>query len=261
MRNIRLLLEYDGTGFHGWQRQKDVRSVQGEVEAAIERIFHQACDVFGAGRTDTGVHAIGYVCNFHVDTEMPARRMLPALQAHLPGDVAVKRVEDAPAAFHARFDALSRRYAYHVATEPTALWRHCRLQTRFCLDAAAMDRAARHLRGEHDFTSFTPATNDANPVCNVMEVGVGGGEGLVKVEIEANRFLHHMVRVITGTLMEVGRGQLSPEQIPVILGKKDRTAAGPTAPPTGLVLVAVRYPGDDGNEESAGAVHPADDVL
>lgn len=244
MRNIRLLLEYDGTDFHGWQRQADARSVQGELEAAIERIFRQHCDVTGAGRTDTGVHALGYVCNFHVDTDMPVRRMLPALRAHLPDDVAVKRVEEAPAGFHARFDALSRRYAYHIATEPTALWRRYRLQTRVDLDAAAMDRAAGALCGEHDFSSFTPAQNLANPVCHVMAAGVACDGALVTVEVEANRFLHHMVRVITGTLMEVGRGHLPPEQIPVILGKKDRTAAGPTAPPTGLVLVAVRYPAE-----------------
>jgi tRNA pseudouridine38-40 synthase len=123
VRNIRLLIEYDGTDFHGWQRQEDVRTVQGELEAAIERIFHQECGVVGAGRTDTGVHAIGYVCNFHVDTDMPAHRMVRALQAHLPEDVAVKKAVDAPEAFHARFDALSRRYAYQIATEPTALFR------------------------------------------------------------------------------------------------------------------------------------------
>jgi len=246
VRNIRLLIEYDGTDFHGWQRQADVRTIQGELEAALERIFHQQCDVAGAGRTDAGVHAIGYVCNFHVDSDMPARRVLRALQAHLPEDVAVKDAAEVPPDFHSRFDALSRRYAYQICTEPIALSRRFQLRARFPMDAALMDQAARALHGEHDFSSFTPALNEANPVCNVMEVGVAREGPVVTLTVEANRFLHHMVRVITGTLMDVGRGQIPPEQIPLILGKKDRTAAGPTAPPTGLALVAVRYPGEDG---------------
>jgi len=246
VRNIRLLIEYDGTDFCGWQRQNQVRTVQGELEGAIERIFGQKCGVVGAGRTDTGVHAIGYVCNFRVNSDMPTRRMLRALQAHLPEDVALKDAADAHPDFHSRFDALSRLYTYRISTEPTALGRRFQLRARFALDPGLMHGAAQALQGEHDFTSFAPALNEANPVCNLMEIGVVREGALLTITVEANRFLHHMVRVIAGTLMEVGRGHLPPEQIPLILGRKDRTAAGPTAPPVGLALVAVRYPGEDG---------------
>lgn len=241
MRNIRLLIEYDGTNFHGWQRQTDLRTVQGEVEQAAERVFGRRCDVVGAGRTDRGVHALGYVCNFKVTTDLAPPRVRSALQFYLPDDIVVKRAEDAPEDFHSRFDALLRRYAYHLTSEPTAIMRHFHQPVRYRLDLDAMDRAARALRGTHDFTSFTPATNEANPVCNVTMTAVRGAGELTTVTLEADRFLHNMVRIVTGTLIDVGRGRIGPEQMGIILGKKDRTAAGPTAPARGLTLLEVRY--------------------
>jgi len=246
MRNIRLLIEYDGTRFFGWQRQNDTRTVQGEVEAAAERTFQVATPVIGAGRTDRGVHALGYVCNFRVDTGLTTDRIHSALQFHLPEDIVVKEVVEAPLDFHSRFDAIARRYVYRFTTEPTAVMRHVFQPSRYRLDVAAMNRAAGVLVGEHDFTSFTPAVNDVSPVCTVAHARVDREGPLVTITVEANRFLHNMVRIIAGTLLEIGRGRFEPERMSAILGKRDRTAAGPTAPPRGLVLVEVRYPDSPG---------------
>jgi len=244
VRNIRLLLEFEGTAFHGWQRQPDVRTVQGVLEDAVFGVFGQRCDVAGAGRTDQGVHAIGYVCNFKVETGLAPDRIAAALQAHLDDDVVVRNARDVPLEFHARFDALSRRYLYRIATEPTALHRRTTHVTHFRLDAGRMQRAAAALVGEHDFTSFTPAQGQAEPICNLMELSVDGSATEVTVTAEANRFLHNMVRIIVGTLIDVGRGRTDPEQMEGILCKRDRTAAGPTAPACGLAFVTARYPGE-----------------
>ena len=244
MRNIRLLLEYDGTDFHGWQRQPDVRTVQGAMETAVRNTFGQRTEVIGAGRTDRGVHAQGYVCNFHVDTDLEPERIVAALRAHLDKDVVVKKAIDAPPDFHARFDAVSRCYVYRLDTVPTAIHRRIHHVIKYQLDVSAMDRAACLLRGEHDFTSFTRSGSAADPTCQVLDTSVTAEGPGVSITVEANRFLHNMVRIIAGTLIDVGRGRMDPEQITEVLCRKDRTAAGPTAPPCGLVLVAVRYPGE-----------------
>ncbi len=263
MRNLRLIVEFEGTRFHGWQRQPDVPTVQGVLEAAIERVFGARADVVGAGRTDRGVHARDYVCNVHVETAMPTRRVGLALGAHLPPDVVVVRAEDAPAAFHARHDARCRRYAYAIATRRIALERRTRLVVRHALDAEAMRVAAAMLVGEHDFTSFTPASNAAWPVCRVTACDVEPLDDGLVVRIEANRFLHHMVRIVAGTLVEVGRGRIAPQRIAGILEARDRRAAGPTLAPHGLTFVGATYPSDA--EIAARAPRPpspgADDVV
>ena len=216
--------------------------MQGVIEDACRQVFGADCDVIGAGRTDTGVHAADYPCNFTVDTALNRGRIRAALMAHLPDDVVVHSVADAPEEFHARFDALSRRYAYHMSTRPTALWRRVYHTPRFTLDVEKMSAAARHFLGEHDFTSFTPTANEATRECEVVHAAIEHDEPFITFTVEANRFLHHMVRVMTGTLIDVGRGHIEPEQIPAIVHTKDRRAAGPTAPAHGLALVGVRYP-------------------
>lgn len=241
MRNIRLLLEYDGTDFSGWQKQPRVRTVQGTLEAAAATVFRQTVAVRGCARTDAGVHAVGYVANFHVESDYAVSRIVLALNGCLPDDVAVISVEDAPEAFHARFSARSRRYLYRIATSPTAVWRRVAYHTHHPLDAARMATAAAHLAGAHDFTSFTAISNEADPRCRLVEASVEERGREILITVESNRFLYHMVRIIAGTLMEVGRGRREPEQIPVILGKKDRRAAGPTAAAHGLTLLSAQY--------------------
>jgi len=244
VRNIRLLLEYDGTGFSGWQKQPDVRTVQETLETAIATVCRQPVGVRGCARTDAGVHALGYVANFHAETDHPSSRLVIALNACLPDDVAVVGATDAADGFHARFSALTRRYVYRIATTPSAVWRRFSYHTHHDLDVARMRTAAAHLVGRHDFTSFTPVRNDKDPVCNLVDAVVRAEARFILIEVESDRFLYNMVRTIAGTLMDVGRGRLEPEQMRDILGTRDRRSAGPTAAACGLTLLRARYPGD-----------------
>lgn len=244
MRNFKLLLEYDGTDFHGWQRQPGLRTVQGALEEAAERVFREKLQVHGAGRTDAGVHALGQVCNLLVDTAWEPMEVGGALAALMPEDVRIRRVDEADRAFHARFSATARRYTYFLRTEPTAVWRRFAHVVTYPLDLDAMRSAAGGLIGERDFASFTPVRSDGVPTaCDLKEIALEKKEDVISISLRADHFLHHMVRVVVGTLIEVGRGKIAPEHIETILGKKDRRAAGPTVPPNGLFLVAVEYGG------------------
>ncbi len=243
MRNIRLNLEYDGTDFQGWQKQPGQRTVQGTLEAAIQTVCRHAADTFGCARTDAGVHARGYVANFRTESDLATSRLSLALNGCLPVDLVVVSAEDAPDDFHARFSARSRRYLYRITEAPTALFRRYAFHSHHALDVDRMSAAARHLVGEHDFTSFTPVGNDKPKVCRVLDLAVARDGAQVTIEVEATRFLHHMVRVVAGTLMEVGRGRIEPERVGEALRKKDRREAGPTAAAHGLMLVRVRYDG------------------
>ena len=245
MRNLRLTLEYDGTDFHGWQRQPGIRTVQGTLEQAAATVLRHPVEAWGCARTDAGVHARGYVSNFHTGSDFATERVMSGINGCLPDDVVVMAVEDAPEAFHARFSAQARRYTYRITTVPTAVGRRFSYYLHHELDAGRMRDGARHLVGEHDFSSFTATANEANPVCILRTLEVveapDGQRGHFHISVESNRFLFHMVRVMAGTLMEVGRGRIEPEQMAVILRKKDRRAAGPTAAAHGLMLVGVHY--------------------
>lgn len=242
MRNFRLLVEYDGSDFHGWAKQPDLRTVQGTIEKAVQEIFGKSVPLNGAGRTDAGVHATGQVANFVVDTKMTPEQIGKALAQKLAEDIQVYKVDEADMNFHARFSAKTRRYAYYLRTEPTAIWRRFALVVTTPLDMDAMNAALDRLIGEHDFTSFTPTrSNDVPTQCNVLKAELAREDDFITFEIEADHFLHHMVRVIMGTLLEVGRGRMQPEQMDEILVKRDRGAAGPTIAPNGLFLVRVRY--------------------
>jgi tRNA pseudouridine38-40 synthase len=245
VRNLRLTLEYDGTDFHGWQRQPGLRTIQGTLETAAATVLRHPVEAWGCARTDAGVHARGYVANFHTESEFSTDRLLRGINGCLPDDVVVISVSEAPEDFHARFSALSRRYTYRITTVPTAVWRRFAYHIHHELDAGRMRAAARHLLGEHDFSSFTAQANEANPVCVLRSLDVveapDGETGRIDITVVSNRFLFHMVRVIAGTLMETGRGRIDPEQMAEILRKKDRRAAGPTAAAHGLMLVGVQY--------------------
>lgn len=243
MKNIKLLIEFDGTDFFGWQRQADHRTVQGDLEAVVADLFGEPVAVTGAGRTDAGVHALGYVCNFRVDTHLDPPTIGKALTTRLPADVAIRGVEEVPPSFNARRSAIARRYAYHIVTRPTAVDRRTRWYVRYPLDAGRMAQAVGVLAGEHDFSTFVAGGGEAvSPVCTVTDIGVSARGELIAIHIDANRFLYHMVRNIVGTLVDIGRGRHGPEHMGVILGKRDRRVAGPTAPAHGLTLVEVRYP-------------------
>lgn len=242
MRNFKLILEYDGTDFHGWQKQPGLRTVQGVLEEAVTEIFGRGVQVNGAGRTDAGVHALGQVSNLVVDTTMTPEQIGKAIASKLPEDVQVYHVEEVDLKFHARFSARSRRYAYYLRTEPTAIWRRFAYVVNYPVDLERMKSAAELLVGEQDFASFTPTRSAGVPThCHIFKANVRQDDEIISVTLEADHFLHNMVRVVVGTLIEVGRGRIPPEQIRRILSTRDRTTAGPTVPPNGLFLIHVSY--------------------
>jgi tRNA pseudouridine38-40 synthase len=244
MTNFRLKVEYDGTDFHGWQIQPGVRTVQRELQEALSGLLGIGIQVNGCCRTDAGVHARGLVGNFFADTRMEPDQIRRALAGGLPRDIVVHECEAVDDRFHARYSCVARSYQYKITTAPAAVLRRVLAYTKYGLDCDRMSEGARLLVGEHDFTSFAPASldEDVSPVCHVLEALLRRDGAVISFDVTADRFLHHMVRNIVGTLIEVGRGRLKPERVGDILRKKDRREAGPTAPACGLVLVEAHYP-------------------
>ncbi len=244
MRTVRVLIAYCGTPFFGWQRQDGFVSIQQRLEEALETLVGDAVVVHGAGRTDAGVHAFGQVAHFHVDTNLVDDRLRHALNFHLPDSIVVLRLETCRDDFHARFDARGKRYAYRVVTSRfrPPFGRGGAHWTRDPLDAAAMRAAGRELLGSHDFKAFasagSPRKNTVRRLEHLRLVGRRGGFWIV---VQGNGFLYNMVRAISGTLLEVGRGKLAPSEVGEILRSRDRRRAGPTAPPEGLYLLSVLY--------------------
>ena len=244
MPTFKLVLEYDGTQYHGWQVQPNLSTIQGTLEATIRKVAQHEVNVTAAGRTDAGVHALGQVAHFSTTARLTAEEWLRALNGLLPPDIAVLSVEEVPETFHARFNAKSKLYRYRMLTRVhrSALSRDKILHYPYPLDLDAMEVACRPLVGTHDFTSFQGSpTDNENPVCTVTRLTVDRFGDEVIFEVEANRFLKQMVRNIVGTLLEVGRGKMQAGEIAGILAAKDRTKAGPTAPAHGLYLVKVDY--------------------
>lgn len=244
MPTFKLVLEYDGTNYHGWQVQPNLPTIQSALEAAISRVAQHKVNVTAAGRTDAGVHALGQVAHFTTTARLTAEEWQRALNGLLPPDIAVQAVEEAPNTFHARFSAKSKLYRYRIfaRVQRSALSRSKILHYPYPLDLDAMEVACRALIGTHDFSSFQGSTTDTeNPVCTITKLTVDRFGDEVIFEVEGNRFLKQMVRAIVGTLLEVGRGKLKAGEVAGILAAKDRTKAGPTAPAHGLYLVKVDY--------------------
>ncbi|MFN3641666.1 MAG: tRNA pseudouridine(38-40) synthase TruA [Gemmobacter sp.] len=253
MPRYALLIEYDGTAFHGWQRQAaGLASVQGALEAALARLDPAAPGVTGAGRTDTGVHAAAQVAHADLSKPWDPFRLAAALNAHLrPLPVAVLAVAAVAGDFHARFSATGRRYTYRILNRraPAALGRGRVWQVPHPLDAGAMQAAAAHLVGRHDFTTFRSTLCQASsPVRTLdaiaVETAYGPGGTEIRLHLAARSFLHNQVRSIAGTLERVGAGAWPPGRVAEALAARDRSACGPVAPPQGLTLVAVTYPAD-----------------
>ncbi len=237
-------MEYEGTGYAGWQRQADQPTIQAAVEAAIRQITQQEIPVTGAGRTDAGVHALGQVASFRSDKAMTDGEWLRALNGVLPEDIVVRSVEAVTDAFHARYSARAKLYAYRIVNQVDrpALDRHRVWHVRHPLDVHAMRTGAELLLGRHDFSSFQGHPTDTdNPVCELGRLECFQDGPRIRWEARADRFLKQMVRAIVGTLVEVGAGKRAPADIKTILEARDRRAAGYTAPAHGLYLIRVEY--------------------
>jgi tRNA pseudouridine38-40 synthase len=244
MRNLRILVEYDGTDFHGWQRQPGLRTVQACLEEAVRAMTGETVSVRGAGRTDAGVHANGQVATFTLEARIPEAGLLRGLNSNLPPDIALLEVHEAPPDFDARFSARGKVYRYriwnHLVRSPLharTTW-HC----RSTLDLAAMRHAADRLCGEHDFRAFRASDCERRTTIRFvrrLDLDHQGAE--LSIEVEATAFLKNMVRILVGTLVDLGRGKLAPDAIERMLATGDRTAGGITAPPQGLTLLRVIY--------------------
>jgi len=245
-KHFRIVLQYDGTAYHGWQVQPTGRTIQGELESVLQRVSGQPVRVTGAGRTDAGVHALGQVAGCGLETRMTAEEMQRALNSLLPPDIRVVETAEVPDSFHPRYDAVDKIYYYQLFTGPVMspfLQPHAH-HHRHPLDAGLMNEAAGHFLGRHDFTSFCAADCEVKDRVRTATAAdlFQRGDLLVFV-VRADGFLKQMVRTMVGTLVEVGRGKLGGDEIPRIIEARDRCEAGPTAPAHGLFLYRVNYPG------------------
>ncbi|MDY7108528.1 MAG: tRNA pseudouridine(38-40) synthase TruA, partial [Planctomycetota bacterium] len=255
MPRHKLIVAYDGTAFHGWQKQhpperEPLRTVQGVLEDAISQVLRAPVSVLGASRTDAGVHARGQVAAFNADTDIAPGRMMMAINSRLPDDVQLRDAAIVDDAFNPIGDAVAKGYRYRIAHSTVSggrrplFDRHITAFTPYVLDPARMNEAARVLIGEHDFASFTRLHHGRESTVRTVydcQVNVTSRHRL-RIDVCGDGFLYNMVRVMAGTLLEVGRGRIEPEAMEEILAARDRSAAGPTMPPEGLCLMWVRYP-------------------
>jgi tRNA pseudouridine38-40 synthase len=245
MRNFRLTLSYDGTDFHGWQMQPGLRTVQQTLEEALATLTGETrVRVNASGRTDTGVHAVGQVVNFHSETKFEPAVILRAVNAHLPEDVVIRHSEQVADNFDANRHAIRKLYRYvlHDGAVPDLFQRRYCQHTRYSLDVEAMARAAQALKGTQDFRCFeTEWPNRASSVRTITHLHIQRLGDFIHLDVEADGFLYNMVRAIAGTLMNVGRGYWPEERVAEIVAAGDRSQAGPTAPAKGLFLMRVTY--------------------
>jgi tRNA pseudouridine38-40 synthase len=245
LKNFKLVIEYDGTDFHGWQVQPDRRSIQGTIQTALSVMTASSVLVIGSGRTDAGVHARAQVANFRCETAITTSGFRDGLNSLLPDDVAILSFHEVDASFHARFDVRRKQYAYRIINRsvPAAIDRRFVWQVRRPLHLGAMQRAVGYVVGRHDFKAFegagSPRAHTRRTVYSAT-LRREGPDGLI-FTIEADGFLRYMVRNLMGTLVEVGLEKRDPGEMPAILRARDRSRAGPTAPPQGLCLMAVMY--------------------
>ena len=242
--HYKLLLEYDGTNYHGWQIQPTGTTVQGTLEAVLSRILNTPIRVRVAGRTDAGVHALGQVATFQIATPLNLVRFQHSLNSVLPSDIAIRAISEVADTFHPRYDAHSRTYQYRIWNQPSPSAIHARYSWHipYPLDQDAMNAAAALLIGHHNFSSFQGADSvERTPWRTVMHSAICRERDFLVYTVEARSFLRHMVRNIVGTLVDVGRGALSVDEFAAVFAARNRSRAGLNAPPQGLFLVTVTY--------------------
>ncbi|HEX2927765.1 MAG TPA: tRNA pseudouridine(38-40) synthase TruA [Ruminiclostridium sp.] len=245
MRKIKLTIEYDGTNYHGWQIQKNARTVQEVIEKAISRLLKDNVGITGCSRTDVGVHAYGQVAHFLTDSNIPGDKFSYAINNLLPDDIVVKHSEEVPEDFHARYSTKGKKYRYLIYNAPhaSAIMRNRSCHVRPGLNIEEMQKAAGYFIGEHDFAAFQATGGQVrSTVRQIYSMEVSQNEdNLICLEVSGNGFLYNMVRIIAGTLIYVGMGKLCEAEIPAIIKGLDRKKAGKTAPSQGLYLMEIYY--------------------
>jgi tRNA pseudouridine38-40 synthase len=247
MKNFKLTIQYDGTEYNGWQRQKNTsRTIQQRIEKALKKILQQRVVLTGSGRTDTGVHAQAQVANFKINRNFVPDRLLKALNSLLPPDIRITHIQQVAPGFHSRYDVKEKTYRYTILNQSynDVFLRRCVYHYSLAdLDVKKMQQAARFLVGRHDFSSFK-ITGDSlysSNIRNIKKLSVSKKDNYIFIDVAGDGFLHKMIRGIVGTLIEIGRGKLELESLKKILSSKNRKSAGPTAPACGLCLLKVKY--------------------
>ena len=245
MKNIKLTIEYDGKDFNGWQKQPDKLNIQGTIEQAIERITGDKVDLNASGRTDAGVHAIGQVANFKTNYELPIEKWPLALNANIKKSIVIKSAEEVEERFHSRLSCKRKTYRYVINNSKygTAIYRYLETHIPQKLDIEKMQQAVKHFEGEHDFKAFKASgTSSKSSVRTIYKAEVlQMPDERIYIELTGSGFLYNMVRIISGTLVDVGLGKIEPNAIPSIIDSKQRERAGKTLPPNGLYLLNVEY--------------------
>lgn len=244
MRNIKLTIEYDGKDYNGWQKQPSHLNIQGEIERAIYEVTRQEVELIGSGRTDAGVHAFEQVANFKIDSDFPIEKMATAINSQLKASIRIVKAEEVPLEFHSRYHCHQKTYGYFIdnSEQGTAIYRNITYHISKPLNVEAMQKAVNYLVGEHDFSSFkSSGTSSKSSVRTIYNAQIVKEQQRVAIMLTGNGFLYNMVRIISGTLVEVGLGNIKAEEVKNILEAKDRQKAGKTLPAKGLFLIKVDY--------------------
>ena len=245
MRNIKLVIEYDGKSFNGWQKQPNKLNIQGEIEKAIGEITGEEIELIASGRTDAGVHSLGQVANFKTNSKIDIEKFPYAINSKLKKSIVIKSAEEVPERFHSRYSVHSKTYRYTINNSKfgTALYRDMEYHFPIKLDENKMQEAAKYFEGEHDFKAFKASGTSSKSSVRIIYKAVvyEMPNNRIYIELTGNGFLYNMVRIIAGTLVDVGTGKIQPEDIEKIIESKDRSLAGKTLQPNGLYLVEVNY--------------------
>ena len=244
MRNIKLIIEYDGKSFNGWQKQPNKLNIQGEIEKAIGEITGEEIDLIASGRTDAGVHSLGQTANFKTNSNIPIEKFPIAINSKLKKSIVVKSAEEVDERFHSRYSVKSKKYRYtiNISQYGSAIYRDMEYHFPFNLDVQKMQEGAKYFEGEHDFKAFKASgTSNKSSVRTIFKAEIIKNEDRIYIELTGNGFLYNMVRIISGTLVDVGIGKIKPEEIKDIIESKERIRAGKTLPARGLCLVEVKY--------------------
>ena len=244
MKNIKLTIEYDGKDFNGWQKQPNKLNIQGEIERAIKEITGEDVDLIASGRTDAGVHSFGQIANFKTNSNLPSEKFAVALNTKLKKSIRIQKSEEVEEQFHARYNCKQKTYRYIInnGENASAIYRNLEYFIPNKLNVEKMNQAIKYFEGEHDFKAFKASgTSSKSSVRKIYKTQIREENDRIIIELTGNGFLYNMVRIIAGTLVEVGLGKIEPSQIPAIIESKDRKKAGKTLPPYALYLMKVEY--------------------